>query len=116
MKKPVDTEPKQPVVVDMRSSFLNNDIDKTSVQMLVEKEKADAIQVAAEKLGTFAVKILAEEGDPFVIIRDTENQKGITSPEAPVPANKVILDMRNTVNPHAPTDLAGLWHSLDSPS
>jgi len=91
---------KLPFTIDQRGF-------RTAVDTLMSLERARKIQAAAMQLGGYSVDIVAAAGDPYKVVYD---EAGIETTTAAmiVPDDKVIMSMRNTANPNAPTDISGL--------
>lgn len=96
----------KPIILDATQRPRGN------VLRLIEKEKAERLQSVAEKLGRYSVEIIRESGDPYQRIYFSIEYpfKVVSTPVMSVAEGEVIVSMKNTANPNAPTDLDGLLH------
>lgn len=103
-----DQAPKQPIVLDTRE----NRFDKQVIETVIDKDRAERLQTVAKELGGYTVAVIAESGDPYKTIFETDQHRVVTSTVMVVPEDRVIVSMQNTANPNTPTDIAVLWQNL----
>jgi hypothetical protein len=101
--------PKTPVLLDMRQGTIGS---VEAVQTVIDAEQAQRLQAVASELGGFSVGILANAGDPYKTIYETDEGKVVTSTTMQVSEGKVIVSMQNTANPNTPANLSPLWQAV----